>query len=91
MDTEFKVINETKICVCCKKEWSISYFHIDRRSKTGRNSTCKRCRSMQCKKSRAKSPEKHSQTMKNWRDKNPNYFKERYQRLKAERNEHHSS
>lgn len=91
MDKEFRVIGKTKSCVCCKKEWSIHYFHIDRRAKDGRNSTCKRCRHFQCKKSREKSRDKYLQTLKNWRDKNPNYFKERYLRLKAEQNEHHSS
>ena len=54
---------ETKICGRCKEEKEITYFGLNKKTKSGYKSTCNECRKLESKIYREKYPEKRKKTL----------------------------
>ena len=69
---------EKKICSRCKEEKEFCEFGVCNSSKEGLKSSCKVCRKIEGKIYRENNAEKRKETIKNWKNKNPEYNRNYY-------------
>ena len=67
-----------KICSRCKEEKEFCEFGVCNSSKEGLKSSCKVCRKIEGKIYRENNAEKRKETIKNWKNKNPEYNRNYY-------------
>jgi hypothetical protein len=69
---------EKKICSKCKIEKEFCDFGVCNSNKDGLKSTCKMCRKIEGRVYRENNVEKRKESLKNWRNKNPEYNRNYY-------------
>jgi hypothetical protein len=63
--------NATKICNKCSNELSLDNYSKNKRNKDGKDYTCKDCTKIR----NSQNKEKNAESVKKWREKNPDYMK----------------